>query len=1359
MKTHVLKISLLIVVLACSNSIFAANYYFSTSSGNDSRSSTEAQNPNTPWKSIEKLNAVFNTLKPGDAVYFKRGDVFYGSIHVTRSGTPGRPITVGAYGSGTKPVISSLVSLNNWKRSGSGVFESSSPLLKNEQVNIVLMDNVSQEMGRFPNSSTANRGYLNIDRSSSSSVVSNSLSSSINWKGAEVVIRKNFWIIDRHPIKSHSGANLTFAPVAGTSYSPTNDYGFFIQNHPETLDHLGEWYYNPNSKKLSFFFGSKAPSSVEVSVGTLDYLVTNSGWNIKHVTFDNLHFRGANKYAFNLKGGNDVHITNCDIEFSGEDAVVVEGTSNLLFENNKILNANNNGMTLKSTANAIIRNNQIQDVLIFPGMGRNGDGNGFGIYSPNENNLIEYNRIANIGYVGVRFGGNNSVVKNNLIENFSLTKNDGGGIYVYTGNSNTIFKNRKITGNIILNGMGAKEGTSIRSEMFKPQSEGIYLDDNTTGVEVSQNTIANITSKGIYLHNAQDNKVHNNLVFNTKYQLTLVSDHLGGDIRNNEIRDNMFVAKTGEQYNLNISTLKDDIKQMGRFNNNIYANPLTDGYRILTTVLRRTNQESSATFDLHGWKNKYGMDVGSKTNTHNVPTYKQAKLIGENKYANGSFDKSTHVSVNGASSTWKANSKLDGGAIEIKGKGTFDMIFNVGKVSKDKTYLLKFSAIGAKELPIKAYLRYSKSPWLAVTPETSFDIKTNRGEYETLFKPNTSLDVAYLMLKVENAKDAEFTIDNVSLHEAEVELVDPDESILFEVNPSKTEKTIHLNGHYVDVHNKSYSGSVKIKPYGSIILLKIDDLPEEETPPVVQLASPVNNRSYDFASKIDIDANVKHKSGKVSKVEFFNGETLLKTMTTPPYTFILSNLETGSHAITAMVTDERGRTGVSEAAYITINKPPAKSPPPSLPGNSEKDGGGFSPILLNTGSSEDVYYQDMMFVGDKSLPLYYNNTSTYSNTSASKEKLMQNERNGKNVNFTIPLPNGTYTIKTYHHELWFGKKGPTAQAGRRVFDIKLEGKLVRDKFDIFVYNQNKPTVLVFENIQIKDGLLNLELVAVVNNATISGLSIEKPGAVLPNYYSLYLNTGSGTTVTDNEKSFIGDQKNSSYYNSNSTYSNRDASDRAIFQTERNGRSLHYTIPLADGIYTIKTYHNELWFGKKGPSQQAGRRVFDISLEGNIVKKNFDIFRESRNQPIVLTFEDIEVKDGKLNLDMEASVNNASISGISIEGYATLSLPNFRTETIEMQTTEERSDFQVEVKKTQLYPNPARETTTLEIATEVHTILIHNMNGQLVKTLDPGVLQLGRGKYAIPLTNISNGLYLISLVNNSGAIERHQLVVN
>src|SRR5690606_33274060 len=112
-----------------------------------------------------------------------------------------------------------------------------------------------------------------------------------------------------------------------------------------------------------------------------------------------------------------------------------------------------------------------------------------------------------------------------------------------------------------------------------------------------------------------------------------------------DITGNMFVAKTGEQYNLNISSVKDDIEQMGRFDNNIYANPLTDGYRILATSSSKTSQEVSENLNLEGWQEKYGLDGNSKINPHIIPQYKTGNTMGENKYANGSFDQSTHVSV------------------------------------------------------------------------------------------------------------------------------------------------------------------------------------------------------------------------------------------------------------------------------------------------------------------------------------------------------------------------------------------------------------------------------------------------------------------------------------------------------------------------------------------------------------------------------------------------------------------------------------------------------------------------------------------------------------------------------------------
>src|SRR4051812_24549776 len=103
-----MKMILLLPALLLGIFANATNYYFSSSSGDDNRSSSQAQNSNTPWRSLSKLNSFFNSLRPGDRVFLKRGDTFYGSIRVNTSGSSGSPITISAYGDGNKPVITGL---------------------------------------------------------------------------------------------------------------------------------------------------------------------------------------------------------------------------------------------------------------------------------------------------------------------------------------------------------------------------------------------------------------------------------------------------------------------------------------------------------------------------------------------------------------------------------------------------------------------------------------------------------------------------------------------------------------------------------------------------------------------------------------------------------------------------------------------------------------------------------------------------------------------------------------------------------------------------------------------------------------------------------------------------------------------------------------------------------------------------------------------------------------------------------------------------------------------------------------------------------------------------------------------------
>ncbi len=69
-------------------------YYVSSSTGRDTNSGTS---PNSPWQNIQRLDTA--NLRPGDAVFFKRGDMW----RATLNAAPG--VTYSAYGEGDKPVF------------------------------------------------------------------------------------------------------------------------------------------------------------------------------------------------------------------------------------------------------------------------------------------------------------------------------------------------------------------------------------------------------------------------------------------------------------------------------------------------------------------------------------------------------------------------------------------------------------------------------------------------------------------------------------------------------------------------------------------------------------------------------------------------------------------------------------------------------------------------------------------------------------------------------------------------------------------------------------------------------------------------------------------------------------------------------------------------------------------------------------------------------------------------------------------------------------------------------------------------------------------------------------------------------
>ena len=100
------------------------------------------------------------------------------------------------------------------------------------------------------------------------------------------------------------------------------------------------------------------------------------------------------------------------------------------------------------------------------------------------------------------------------------------------------------------------------------------------------------------------------------------------------------------------------------------------------------------------------------------------------------------------------------------------------------------------------------------------------------------------------------------------------------------------------------------------------------TPPTVTLTTPADNATYLApAAHIKLSAAAADKDGTITKVEFYNGTTLLHTETVFPYGYVWRNVGPGNYTITAKAYDNSGNVATSAPLHISVvpNKVPVVS--------------------------------------------------------------------------------------------------------------------------------------------------------------------------------------------------------------------------------------------------------------------------------------------------------------------------------------------------------------------------------------------------------------------------------------------------
>jgi hypothetical protein len=589
-----------------------ATTYYIKAGGNDAAIGTSDA---TAWATITKVNSFWSagTFAPGDRILFNRGDVFYGTITVKESGTSGSPIVIGAYGTGNKPVIEGFTTISSWTNEGNNIY--SAPLACESSTYMVLIDGTQYWMGRWPKT-----GWMYIDGTpSSQSIIDNELSGTLNWTGAEVVIRKDHWIIDRHPITNHINNRLDFS--SSSYYPPQVGWGYFIQNSLNTLTDFGDWYYNASTSRLYMYFGSDSPENHLVRASTLNRCLYNNSYD--YITIDNITFQGANeKTIYGCYSPEYMIIQNCNILFSGIDAIYLSYPHHCELRNSTINYTNNNAVYFSDNEsfNNTISNNIITNTATIAGAGGSSDGTYNAIISTGSNGLIEYNKVITTGYLPIRYGGANTIVRNNYVDYYAYLKDDGGGIYIYSDNNT----GKQVLNNIILNAIGAPSGTNVATS----QANGLYVDGFSSHVLLSGNTVYNATNIGLHMNCSADIEVINNTIFQTPTFYSIQRWPQTGFITDLNISKNILVStrnssswKSPIAYNIDMNgsdlafynnNLIQEVKHLGYIDSNYYYSNTTNGMYLNSSSPHSFS--SQYTFD--SWISTFGYDSHSNISTH-----------------------------------------------------------------------------------------------------------------------------------------------------------------------------------------------------------------------------------------------------------------------------------------------------------------------------------------------------------------------------------------------------------------------------------------------------------------------------------------------------------------------------------------------------------------------------------------------------------------------------------------------------------------------------------------------------------------------------------------------------------------------
>jgi beta-glucanase (GH16 family) len=226
-------------------------------------------------------------------------------------------------------------------------------------------------------------------------------------------------------------------------------------------------------------------------------------------------------------------------------------------------------------------------------------------------------------------------------------------------------------------------------------------------------------------------------------------------------------------------------------------------------------------------------------------------------------------------------------------------------------------------------------------------------------------------------------------------------------------------------------------------------------------------------------------------------------------------------------------------------------------------------------------------------------------TNPAPEGVYQSQRFG---NFTYTLPGfaagSTYLVRLHFDEFYW------TAAGKREFNVLINGTQVLTDFDIFATAGGEDIAVVeqFNAVANASGQIVIQFVSVIDNAEINGIEIQTSAPTT----DIKIDSGGAASSSwlADEDFNTGSESSTTATINTSLVTN--PAPQTVYQTERFG-DFTYTIPglTAGASYTVNLNFAEIYW------TAAGKREFNVLINGTQVLTNFDVFAAAGGEDIAI----------------------------------------------------------------------------------------------------------------------------------------------